>query len=542
MHQGRRHDRYEFDPTQELPEGDWTSFQGIPHSSPKPGDPLELTLEYDSKPQPGPYQQDYVYPERQYGLLESIPDPDAPFRAREEEPDDDSLWRKLRRLVEPEGLGETGALVGASLVPGLDIAIDSVDLLAAIEDKDLSRALWATAGLGIPIVSGTTLKATGGALKELVGSIEFFKRKAKNIEGTRAPHPDQPNPQAGASGNVQPTELSERFADSPDAQRIINQQVESGIESGGHKWYETGGMLETMPPGSPGMTFDELHIMGGALSPQSDVASEAFITSVVNFARQNNIPLEEARRIYGDVYPSELFANPRWNLATQPRASEFADRGWLFPMQKGQPNFGTGSLKTPAYFSGRAGQGSLDPKLTGGMAPIDTHEIQDINYIINQVPELRDAAIRGNYAGKVPSGFDPTRYSADDFYVHPSGGGKNNLFQNAPSTQNLSVPYRRAAEQYNLPTTQSAQGARWEGGRNFGISIPQTPQSTLQGLIERSVREANELSNQGYGNIADYGITGGYDDTAQGLLQYWQDMREGKRFLPKSLKSAPWMR
>ena len=518
MHRGQPH----FDPTQELPNDNW---QGIPYKLPTEEEQL----------QPGPYQEGYVFPDRQPGLLESLPDTDAPFRAREEEPDEDSLWRKLRRLVEPQGLGETGALIGAGFVPGLDIGIDSIDLIAAIEDKDLPRALWATAGLAIPVASGSSLK-------QLVGSIEFFKRKAKNIEGTRAPHPDQPNPQAGVSGKVQPTELSERFAESKEAQRIIDEQVASGIETGGHKWYETGGMLETMPEGSPGMTFDEFHLMGAALSPQSDVASEAFITSIVNFARQNNIPLEEARRIYRDVYPPELFANPRWNLETQPRASEFADRGWLFPLKGGQPHFGTGGLKTPAYFSGRAGQGSLDPRLTGGMAPIDTHEVQDIHYIINQVPELRDAAIRANYAGKVPSGFDPTRYSPDDFYVNPSGGGVDNLFKNAPSTQNLSVPYRRAAERFNLPTVQSAQGARWEGGRNLGISIPQTPQSTLQGLIERAVREANWRSNQGYGNIADFGVTGGYDDTAKGLLQYWHDMREGRRFLPVSKKAAPWMR
>jgi len=531
MHRGIPH----FDPTQELPEDGWNSFQGIPHQYPTEGEPLQLSMEYGTEQPVGPLKEGYAYPEYQPGLLESLPDPDAPFRAREEDPDEDTLWRKARRLVEPEGLGETGALVGAGFVPGLDIGIDLVDLTAAIEDRDLSRGLWAMAGLGLPIA--------GRSLKELVGSLEIFRRKAPNIEGTRAPHPDQPNPQAGVSGKVQPTELSERFAESKEAQRIIDEQVASGIETGGHKWYETGGMLETMPEGSPGMSFDEFHLMGAALSPQSDVASEAFITSIVNFARQNNIPLEEARRIYEGVYPSELFASPRWNRANQPRASDYADRGWIFPLKEGQPDFSTGGLKTPSYYSGRAGRGSLDPRLTGGMAPIDTHEVQDIHYIINQVPELRDAAIRANYAGKVPSGFDPTRYSPDDFYVNPSGGGvKTTLFQNPPSTQNLSVPYRRAAERFNLPTVQSAQAARWEGGRNLGISIPKTPQSTLQGLIERSVREANELSNQGYGNIADFGITGGYDDTAQGLLQYWQDVREGRRLLPSSKKAAPWMR
>jgi len=522
MHQGRPH----FDPMQDLPEDDWTSFQGIPHKFPTGDEPLELTLEYETSPEEAP------------GLLESLPDPDAPFRAREEDPDEDSLWRKLRRLVEPEGLGETGALVGASFVPGLDIGIDLVDLTAAIEDKDLSRALWATAGLAIPVASGTTLK-------QLVGSIEFFKRKAKKIEGTRAPHPGQPNPMAGAKGNMQGTPLSEEFANNPTAQRMIDEQIQAGMKTGGHKWYETGGMFEAMPPGSPGMTFDEMQVMGGALSPRSPVPTELMFTSVVNFARQNNIPLDEAQRIFKGVYPAGMFRSPVGMSGFLNTATRQADAGFLSPRSAtaGPENFAalsTGSWKTPAYSSGRAGRGSLDINLAGGLPPIDAHEIRSINHIIQQDPKLIDAAMSSRYKGVLedPRLYDTNRFSQSDYFLNPEGGV--GLLTNAPTYQNFSKPYIRAAERFNLPTAQSAQGARWEGGRSLGISVPDTPPSTFQGLTERAVREGNWLSNQGYGNIGN--ITGGYDDTAQGLLKYFQDVREGRRFIPLSLDAAPWMR
>ena len=516
MHRGQPH----FDPTQELPNDNW---QGIPYKLPTEEEQL----------QPGPYQGGYVFPDRQPGLLESLPDTDAPFRAREEEPDEDSLWRKLRRLVEPQGLGETGALIGAGFVPGLDIGIDSVDLIAAIEDKDLPRALWATAGLAIPVASGSSLK-------QLVGSIEFFKRNAKNIEGTRAPHPDQPNPQAGPK--MKASVLSEEFAVNPTAQRMIDEQIEAGMETGGHRWYETGGMYDQMQ-GTPGMTFDEFHIMGGALSPRSPVPVELMFTSVVNFARQNNIPLEEAQKIFKNIYPANMFRSPVGMGGFFNTARRQADEGWLSPRSAlTGPHLGSGSWKTPAYSSGRAGRGSLDINLAGGLPPIDAHEVRSINHIIQQDPKLIDAAIESRYKGVLedPRLYDTNRFSQSDYWLNPDGGV--GLLTNAPTYQNFARPYIDAAKRFDLPTAQSAQGARWEGGRHLGISVPDTPPSTFQGLTERAVREANWLSNQGYGNYAKMGITGGYDDTAAGLLKYWQDVREGRRFIPLGLEAAPFMR
>ncbi len=77
--------RPHFDPTQELPEDGWNSFQGVPHQYPTEGEPLQLSMEYGTEQPVGPLKEGYAYPEYQPGLLESLPDPDAPFRAREED-------------------------------------------------------------------------------------------------------------------------------------------------------------------------------------------------------------------------------------------------------------------------------------------------------------------------------------------------------------------------------------------------------------------------------------------------------------------------
>ena len=533
MHQGRPHQG--FDPTMALPKEGWMSYQGIPHEYPTEGAPLELTLAYggEEEPQFGPLKEGYAFPEQAPGLLESLPDPDFPHRAQEQDPDDDTLWRQLRRLVEPETLGETGALVGLGMIPGPDIAIDLVDLAAAIEDKDLPRAMWATAGLGLPIA--------GASLKELVGSIKLFRRNAPKIEGTRLPHQDQPNPIA-PTPRTKPTELSERWANSEKVQDLIDEQVEAGIDVGGEKWYETGGILERMPENSPGMSFDEFNIIGAATSPRSPVDLQLMKTSIVNFARQNDISIKEAQKIYSSIYPNAFFRSPYGLERMLETGLKQADEGYLAPMAYGKPSPGKGNWKTPSFDNALSGKGSLDVNLAGGNVPMDVHEGGSANWIIQQIPELRKAALglKTPYRGGVPDLFDTSKFSKNDYFFNPEGTGL--LTPNAPSYQNFSRPYVRSAKKHGLPTGSSAQGARWEGGRVLGISIPETPPGTFQSITERAIREANQISNLGFGNIDEFGIGGGYDDTAEGLLQYFQEMREGKRFLPQSVNAAPWMR
>ena len=528
MHQGRPH----FDPTMALPEDGWASFQGVQHQYPADDAPLELTAMYGPPSDPG---MDFIEslssfdPYSTAGLLESLPDPDAPFRAREEDPDDDTLWRKLRRLVEPQDLGETAALIGASFIPPLDQGIDMIDLMAAIEDRDISRAAFAIAGLGLPVA--------GRNLKELVDGVEIFKRDAPRIEGTRPQSVDQPNPTA-PTPRSKPSELSQEWASNPQVQEMVDETVEAGLEATEElkdvPWYETGGLYQAMPEGSPGMTFDEFHLMGAALSPQTPVDEELMFTSLVNFARQNNVSIDEAYRVFADVYPNTLFHSGRTAQSRIDKAMGVADAGWISPMRGGVPAVGVGAWKTPAYAMARMGMGSLNPNLVGGVIPWDTHMMGHANYIIQQIPELRRLALDAGYAGGLPKQFsvDPS-----EFFINPAGT-KQTFLGNAPTYQEFSKPYVESAKTFGLPTVSAAQGAAWEGGRGLGISIPKTAPGTFQGLTEQMIREANRLSNLGFGNIADLGITGGYPDTAEGLLQFFQEMREGRRFLPMALKDA----
>lgn len=203
MHRGRPH----FDPTQDLPEEGWNSFQGIPHQYPTEGEPLQLSMEYGAGPGPGPYQQGYVYPER----------------APEEDP---SLWQSMRRAVEPESGAEMAGLVGASIAPGLGEAIDVVDFIAGVQDADWSRSAWAAGGLLLPFVAGSTLRKVG---PEIFDKAQGFSQKylRKNY-----PTPAPGAPKVGARGN----EYLERGIDEPNelfhARRT---EIQADIDAGNYE-------------------------------------------------------------------------------------------------------------------------------------------------------------------------------------------------------------------------------------------------------------------------------------------------------------------
>jgi hypothetical protein len=72
------------------------------------------------------------------------------------------LWRDIRGLLEPETPAEMGGLIGASLVPGVGEAIDIADFAAGLQDRDLGRMGWATGGLLLPLVAGSTLRKVAG--------------------------------------------------------------------------------------------------------------------------------------------------------------------------------------------------------------------------------------------------------------------------------------------------------------------------------------------------------------------------------------------
>ena len=96
------------------------------------------------------------------------------------------LWKDVRGLLEPETGRGTAGLVGASLVPGVGGAIDVADFAAGLQDRDLARMGWATAGLLLPAVAGSTLRKIvqrgGGAADEVAEAAEFIGSTNKPLD------------------------------------------------------------------------------------------------------------------------------------------------------------------------------------------------------------------------------------------------------------------------------------------------------------------------------------------------------------------------
>lgn len=86
----------------------------------------------------------------------------------------------LDRLVNPEGVGGTAALLGASLTPGVSTAVDAASALNAIRNRDALGLGISALGL-LPLVSGTTIRtggeAAGKGIKSLLyhGSPDLFR-------------------------------------------------------------------------------------------------------------------------------------------------------------------------------------------------------------------------------------------------------------------------------------------------------------------------------------------------------------------------------
>jgi hypothetical protein len=69
-----------------------------------------------------------------------------------------SVPRRINRALQPETGGETAALVGASMVPGVGEGIDIADIIAGARTGDLPRMGWGAAGFALPLVAGSTLR------------------------------------------------------------------------------------------------------------------------------------------------------------------------------------------------------------------------------------------------------------------------------------------------------------------------------------------------------------------------------------------------
>lgn len=90
----------------------------------------------------------------------------------------------LDRLVNPQGVGGTAALLGASMTPGVSTVVDVASGLNAIKNRDALTAILSGLGMA-PFISGTTVRvggeAAGRGIKSLVenlyhGSPHLFER------------------------------------------------------------------------------------------------------------------------------------------------------------------------------------------------------------------------------------------------------------------------------------------------------------------------------------------------------------------------------
>lgn len=73
--------------------------------------------------------------------------------------DDRGVLALLRRLLTPESATETGAQIGASMIPGVGMAMDGGDIAVGLADRDPVRAGLGVLGLLIPGLTGAQLKA-----------------------------------------------------------------------------------------------------------------------------------------------------------------------------------------------------------------------------------------------------------------------------------------------------------------------------------------------------------------------------------------------
>jgi len=97
----------------------------------------------------------------------------------------------LDRLVTPQGVGGTAALLGASLTPGVSTAVDAASFVDAIRKRDALTAILSGLGMA-PFISGTTVRvggeATGRGIKSLVenlyhGSPNLFRKFRRPSRG-----------------------------------------------------------------------------------------------------------------------------------------------------------------------------------------------------------------------------------------------------------------------------------------------------------------------------------------------------------------------
>ena len=426
--------------------------------------------------------------------------------------------QELRRLTEPENLTEAGMMVATGFAEPYGSMLDAIDLAAGIEDHDWPRAMFGGLSLLIPAVS------IGAMAKVGRGGDGLLLPGTEKIQGTVGEIADQPtpmplwkdNPTATSVQTKGPGEAVQRYAQDPRVVDELKVISDAGMDEG-REWYELGGLRQQMGDFDRGVTFDDWTIMGGPMSRNTPVDIEIMRSSVINFARQNNLSFQEAaaemQRRYGDDIWSGNIATPD---AAQRNMWRDLERGYNSPTDlRGK------AQKVTGYSAGKRGQGGVietpfdwswqnpsktllqERSIVGNLPALDTHMWTVTSHILNKYPELAQAAMRQNLD------------------LNPKNLQKVSPFFASNSLDYIAAsdPIHKLAARQGLPTVHAAQATVWEGARNLGITRIDSPQLTYTETLEKVIQEANRL-------------TGKYPDTRAGAMKYWQDVMQGFEMLP----------
>ena len=102
--------------------------------------------------------------------------------------------RRVEEFLEPETPAGLAGLLGASVMEPAGTAIDVADFAAGLQDRDLGRMGWATGGILLPLVAGSTLRKVGGEVAEAIKKRKVWHGTDQDILDTPrlSPHDETP--------------------------------------------------------------------------------------------------------------------------------------------------------------------------------------------------------------------------------------------------------------------------------------------------------------------------------------------------------------
>jgi hypothetical protein len=345
----------------------------------------------------------------------------------------------------------------------------------------------------------------GGLLRMADYEGPFFPRDVPKLEG-QVPTPEALQIPEPRTERTRVSPLIQEIAERPGAVRsLLDSDVQRRMEQApdhDESWYETGPIKADLDKRGAPLSFDDMQIFGGVASQQNSVPMENAIMSVMNFARVNGLPFDDAMREY-----TRITGDPG-NLSSSaeqfPRAFRLAQSGLLLPSDLHGANW-----KTPSYSGARRGFGNIEEPHGRSLGTADSHERQQIMNGVYADPVLARIADMPYHRTR-EGGLLTPRQSAD--------ANKGQIpISNAKEYKTLIESlYLPGARQFGLPTNSAYQAPRWEGGQNItGIRSPVGLSYTQ--ILEQQLRDSLRFRK--------------VDPTQGALSTYWDDIAQGRDML-----------